>query len=365
MERPIFKPLGTAAENLDPSSMVVDISVLDKNIRTMHSFFSGCKAKLRPCVNAHLSPAIAHKQLSAGETCGIAVHTLSQAEVFAEYGFSDILLANLITTPPKIKRLSALTRTTKITVAVDSLINVNDLSNAAITHKTKINVVVCLNNQLNSIGIEPGKPAIHLAKAGAKAEGLYFSGLMAYNADQLEQSHNDLTSEPNDYIHQVLDTKRKIENSGIDVTSLSIGGTRHYKLAAAIDDVTDILAGTYALMSESYRTQCSEFKPAASILSIVVSTPESGVAVIDAGRKAIGSDSGLPVIQNVPGATVKGLSAEHGIIELTNVNVNIGDKIWVLPWDIVETVNLHDYMQVVRDGNLEAVWDVPARGTYR
>jgi len=72
----------------------------------------------------------------------------------------------------------------------------------------------------------------------------------------------------------------------------------------------------------------------------------------------------MPIIQNIPGATVKGLSAEHGSIVLPNINVNIGDKIWVVPWDISETMNLHDYIQVIREGYLEAVWDVPARGTY-
>ena len=180
MERPIFKPLGTAAENLDPSSMVVDVSILDENIHTMHSYFSNCKAKLRPCVNSHLSPAIAHKQLSAGQTCGISVNTLSQAEVFAEYGFPDILLANIVTTRPKIERLLALTRTTKITIAVDSLVNISELSDAAIASKSTIDVVVCLNNHLDAIGVPPGKSATGLAKSVTESNGLYFAVAIRY-----------------------------------------------------------------------------------------------------------------------------------------------------------------------------------------
>lgn len=364
MERPIFKPLGTAAENLDPSSMVVDVSILDENIHTMHSYFSNCKAKLRPCVNSHLSPAIAHKQLSAGQTCGISVNTLSQAEVFAEYGFPDILLANIVTTRPKIERLLALTRTTKITIAVDSLVNISELSDAAIASKSTIDVVVCLNNHLDAIGVPPGKYATGLAKSVAESNGLYFAGLIAYDTHSPELNENEFTDKTTAYFSQILDTKHTLEKSGIDVPTLGICGTRHYNLAAATEDVTEILAGTYALMGASHMKHCSEFSPAARILSIVVSTPEPNLAIIDAGRKTAGSDSGMPIIQNIPGATVKGLSAEHGSIVLPNINVNIGDKIWVIPWDISETINLHDYIQVIREGYLEAVWDIPARGTY-
>ena len=103
MERPIFKEIGTLAEELDPSSMVVDVEVLDSNIEKMHAFFSDREVKLRPRVDTHLCPAIAHKQLLAGGTVGgIAVATIGQAEIFAEYGFSDILLTNVVVTKQKI-----------------------------------------------------------------------------------------------------------------------------------------------------------------------------------------------------------------------------------------------------------------------
>ena len=109
MERPIFKPIGTAEEALDTPSLVVDISGLNQNIETMHSFFRSRPVGLRPHVSGHGSPAIAHMQIAAGGTVGgITAMTLGQAEVFAQAGFSDILVVNLVVTAPKIARLASL-----------------------------------------------------------------------------------------------------------------------------------------------------------------------------------------------------------------------------------------------------------------
>ena len=62
------------------------------------------------------------------------------------------------------------------------------------------------------------------------------------------------------------------------------------------------------------------------------------------------------------------LSAEHGRLRLQDdaeSKVALADKIWLTPWDIGTCVNLYDYIHAVRDGKLEVVWDVAARGRYR
>ena len=102
-----------------------------------------------------------------------------------------------------------------------------------------------------------------------------------------------------------------------------------------------------------------------SEVKVIVSTPEPGVAIMDAGQKAIGADTGMPRIDNPPGVEVKPMSAEHGSLVVREGSVALGDKVWVVPWDVGHTANLHDYMQVVRDGRLEAVWEVSARGRFR
>ena len=84
MERPIFQPVGTPVEELDTPALVIDLDVMDHNIRTFQGYFADTSVKARPVVTSHLCPQIGHRQLDAGGTVGgIAVTTMGEAEVFA------------------------------------------------------------------------------------------------------------------------------------------------------------------------------------------------------------------------------------------------------------------------------------------
>ena len=326
MERPIFKPVGTPVEQLDTPALVVDLAILERNIDTLHGFFRQHDAKVRPSVELHRCPAIAHKQLDAGGTVdGICVGTVEQAEVFIEHGFTDILVASEMVTIPKINRLCALARHARMTVPVDQPQNVQDLSHAASTQGVTLHVVVDIHTHGNGCGVEPGQPALDLARL----------------------------------VHQ---------KAGLTVRMISVGGTYNYEIAGTMAGVTEVLAGTYVLMDQRYAQSSPQFKPAAKVMATVTSRPEPGTAIVDAGQKAVGIDTGLPVAQDVPGATVVALSAEHGRLRLQDEGdskIALADKIWLTPWDIGTCVNLYDYIHAVRDGKLEVVWDVAARGRYR
>jgi len=369
MERPIFKPIGTAVELLDTPSLIVDVALLDQNIATMAAFFADKTAKLRPHVEAHRTPAIAHKQIAAGgHVGGIAVSTIGQAEVFVPIGFNDVFVANLIVTPQKITRLCALANQAKISVAVDNANNVSDLSEAATANGVTLEVVVYINTRLGLYGVDAGQPAVELAKAVVKTPGLDFAGLMTYEGPILVDGPDELAKQSIMALQAVLDTRHDVENAGIDVAVASIGGTSNYEIVGAIDGVTEVQAGSYALLDARYAPHRPQFKAAGRVMATVTSRPEPGYMVTDGGQKAIGADTGSPSIDNLPNASVKGLSAEHGSIffdETDGVNPKLGDKVWCTPWDIGTCANLHDYMFAIRDGKLEAVWEVSARGRYR
>ncbi|MBI3329063.1 MAG: alanine racemase, partial [Nitrospinae bacterium] len=164
MERPIFKPVGTPVEHLDTPALVVDLTLLERNIETLHAFFRQHAAKVRPHIESHRCPAIAHKQLAAGGTVGgIGVTTVGQAEVFVAHGFTDMFVANEVVTPQKIGRLCALARHAKMMVAVDNPTTVHDLSQAAMTGGVTLSVVVELHTRGHGCGVEPGQPAVDLA----------------------------------------------------------------------------------------------------------------------------------------------------------------------------------------------------------
>jgi D-serine deaminase-like pyridoxal phosphate-dependent protein len=369
MERPIFKPVGTPVGQLDTPALVVDLAALERNIETMHAFFRQRDAKLRPHMEPHRCPAIAHKQLAAGGTVGgVCVGTLGQAQVFAEYGISDILIANEIVTPQKIGQLCALARHTRLAVAVDQAQNVPDLSQAAQAADVTLRVVIDIHTRGHGCGVEPGQPAVDLARAVQRAAHLELAGLMTREGPGPTDDPGKLAAESRSFIQRVLDTRQLLERAGMEVQMVGVGGTYNYEIAGAMAGVTEVLAGAYALMDARYAQSRPQFTPAARALATVTSRPEPGTAIVDTGQKAIGIDTGLPLVGDIAGATAVSFSAEHGRLRLpgeAEQRLAVGDKIWLTPWDIGTCVNLYDYIHAARDGKLEVVWDVAARGRYR
>ena len=369
MERPIFKPIGTPVEELDTPTLVVDLDALEHNIETLHSFFREREARVRPHVEPHRCPPIAHMQLAAGGTAGgISVSTVGEAEVFAQGGIDDIFVANEVVTPQKIARLCALARRCRVTVAADNPRNVQRLSEAAQSVGVTLNVVVDIHTRLERCGVEPGQPAIALAKDIASAQGLHFAGLMSYEGAILNEDAEERAAESRKWIQQVLDTRQMVESEGMDVEVVSVGGTHNYDVAGDMAGVTEVPAGSYALMDYRYRFRRPQFMQAARVMTTVMSHPEADRAFLDSGQKAIGVDTGLPAVEDIEGAEIARMSAEHGFLTLegdAQSSVDLGDKVWLTPWDTGTCANVYDYINGVRGGKLEVVWEIAARGRYR
>ena len=369
MERPVFKPIGTPVEELDTPALVVDLDLMDQNIETVHSFFREQNSKIRPHVGTHRCPAIAHRQMAAGGTVGgVSVTTVGEAEVFAQSGFSDISIANEIVTTQKILRVCSLAQQVKITIAVDNPDNVSQLSEAATNAGVTLNAVVDIHTGLDRCGVEPGRPAVTLATAISNAPNLKFAGLMSYEGTILADDADALASESRKWIQMVLDTRQMVEQAGLDVDVVSVGGTHNYEIAGSMAGVTEVPAGSYALMDERYRKHRPQLTPAARVLTTVISHPEPDIAWLDTGQKAMSIDTGLPVVDGIPGATLVRMSAEHGGLTLegdAQSAVQPGGKVWLTPPNIGNCVNVYDYIQAERNGKLATVFDVSARGRYR
>ena len=368
MERPILKRIGTPVEELDTPALVMDLSAMESNIQTVHSFFHDRPAKLRPHVKTHNCPAIGHLQLAGGGTVGgICVARVGQAEVFAQNGFTDILVANEVVTLSTIARLCGLAHRSKVTVAVDSPVNVEDLSRAAQAQGVTLNVLVDINCRLNRCGVEPGQPALELSRVVSKAKGLRLAGLMAYEGGIFVEEHQALVEETKKAIQPVLDTRELLEGDGLEVETVSVGGTHNYEIAGAMDGVTEVQAGSYVVTDHFYRKYRPHLKHALRVLGTVISCPEEGTAVADVGHKAISADLGLPVVDGIDGITVRRLSAEHTILDLpeqADAPLDLGAKLWLVPYDAETCINLYNYMYAVREGRLQAIWEISARGRY-
>ncbi|HCL26717.1 MAG TPA: alanine racemase [Dehalococcoidia bacterium] len=367
MERPIFQPVGTPVEELDTPALVVDLEVMDRNIQTFQSYFKDTSVKARPVVTSHLCPQVARRQLDAGGTNGgIAVTTLGEAEVFAAAGFIDILLANLVVTRAKINRLCALAGQTSVGVAVDSPDNAEQLSQGAAAAGVELRVLVEIEAGMGRCGIAPGPDAVSLAQKVNNLPGLKFQGIMGSvpgprGEDDPDQHRAKTTAN----LQVVLDAKEQIEQAGLPVETVSVGGTHCYAQAVGMAGVTEVRAGRYPLMDHRLKSFLPDLEPAAKVLASVISHPMEDMAVLDAGHKAMAPDQGRPILEGVPGGTASRFSAEHGVMELegdARNKLNPGDKAWLVPYELGACVNQFDYIRATKDGKLEGFWPISARG---
>jgi D-serine deaminase-like pyridoxal phosphate-dependent protein len=156
-----------------------------------------------------------------------------------------------------------------------------------------------------------------------------------------------------------------LELEGLPASIVSGGGTGTYDITGTCPPFTEIEAGSYVFMDCTYLQIRPEFEPALTVLSTVVSRPIPGRIVTDAGKKVLTQEFGWPQPLDVPGATVRSLSEEHGILELSDpgaVRLRPGDKIAFIPSHCCTTVNLYDHMHIIQDGVLVDVWPIAARG---
>ena len=393
MERPIFQPIGSLAEELDTPALVVDLGIMEQNIAVLHNALGGSdggseagRVVVRPHVSCHGCPEIARFQLSAANSSGgVAVSSLAEAEAFAAAGqdvsaddemagngavasyraIDDILIAGRVVTAPKINRLVALAGRITLSVAVDNPRNVQDLAEAAQTAGVTLGVLVDMDAGYGFGGVASVQNAVDLARTVVNAPGLSLQGIMAYEGPLSIEDHTELEAETRRRLQPLLDTRSALEQVGIDVATVSAGSTYNYDIVSQLSGITEVQAGVYPLMDMETLRIRQEFQPAASVLATVISHPVAGRAVVDAGHKTTGPDFGVPVLEEFEGAIASRFSAEHGILDLAGPateQLMPNDKVHLVPYNLALCVNQYDYIRAVRDGKLAGYWRVAGRG---
>lgn len=359
--------VGRPVEEVSTPALLLDVDVLESNIAEMARFLSGKEAHLRPHVKTHKCAVIAHKQLAAGAR-GITCAKLGEAEVMAASGIRDILIANQVIGRDKIDRLVGLTRHSEVIVAVDTDENARDLSDACVQRGTKLNVIVEVDVGLGRCGTRSPEEAVRLAHLLEKLPGLRFRGVMGYEGHTVfivdAEERRRAGQEANARLVEVRDL---IQQSGLPVEIVSAGGTGTFSIAGTYPGITEIQAGSYAIMDARYQSvQGLDFQPALTVLTTIISKPSPDRLVADAGVKCVSSDFGLPQPVGPSGATVFHLSEEYAEIEAQGEaqRLKVGDKIRLLPTHCCTTINQHDYYVGVRRGMVEAVWEISARGRF-
>jgi D-serine deaminase-like pyridoxal phosphate-dependent protein len=363
--------------DLDTPILLVDVSRMERNIRGMAEFALDAGVKLRPHVKTHKIPALAHMQLGAGAS-GITVAKVGEAEVMADAGVADILVCYPIIGKEKLERLAHLARRARITVAIDSFEAARQLSEAAGRARVLFDLFLEVDSGLHRCGLPPGDPVVDLARQVLRLDGLEIAGVCTHAGHAIRAT----TAADRDAIarhegESVTFTHDRLQAAGIRVREVSVGSSATVRVSGRVPGVTEIRPGTYIFNDYMQATagSCSEDDCALTVLSTVVSRPSPDRAILDAGSKCLSSDfhhmtermSGYGYIKGRRGTMVAWLSEEHGVVHLTTGDspLTIGDRVEIIPNHACAALNLWDVLHGVRDGEVEAVWPVLARGKVR
>lgn len=355
---------GDPLEHIDTPALVIDLDMMEGNIRRMADFFADKTADLRPHTKTHKTPILAHKQIEAGAQ-GVTCAKLGEAEVMAAAGIRDILVANQVVGRIKINRLVALSRHSDIIVAADDAGNVREISEAAQAAGTTVNMIIEVDVGMQRCGVPPGEPALELAQVIEKEPGVNFRGIMGYEGHIIGEPDNDIRyAECRKSMTMLTETADFIRDGGLPVEIVSGGGTGTYSVTGAFPGMTEVQAGSYILMDATYQKRIPEFDCALTVYTMIVSRPGDELAVADAGLKTMTNDMGIQSVRGVEDASLIKQSEEHVKIQLPGASCPLrpGDKIHIIPSHGCTTINLHDRFYGVRNGIVETVWDIAGRG---
>lgn len=359
MRAPLPRP-GDELKALSTPLPLIDEDRMARNIERVQSYMDKNGLAFRPHIKTHKIPALASQQVAAGAK-GINCQKITEAEVFADAGFENILITFNILGVEKLERLAALNaRVSDLVVVADSMVTVDGLS-AYFRNLKPLKVLVECDTGGGRCGVQSPEEAVALARHIASSPGLTFEGLLTYpkagTAPAIEA-----------FFAAAIET---LKSEGIACRIVSNGGTPSLFEAHLVPSATEHRAGTYIYNDRSIvrAGHCTLEDCAMHILATVVSRPTPDRAIIDAGSKALTSDllgfSDYGLIVEYPEAVIVGLSEEHGTVDLSRCSgerPQIGEKVRIVPNHTCVVSNLYDTMTFHRDGIVTRTEPVAARG---
>ncbi|QGG91818.1 D-TA family PLP-dependent enzyme [Agrobacterium sp. MA01] len=359
MELPRPKP-GQSISELSTPLPLIDEQKLAANIARVQTYMDSHGLAFRPHIKTHKIPEIAAEQVKAGAK-GINCQKITEAEIFADHGFEDLLITFNILGSEKHKRLVDLNaRISGLKVVADSETTVRGLS-CAFSQTHPLTVLVECDTGGGRCGVQSPEAAVALAETIVAAPGLTFGGILTYPKADTEEAVEAFFAT----------TIAGLAARGIACPIVSNGGTPSLFSAHKVTSATEHRAGTYVYNDRAMARSghCSLDDCAMHILATVVSRPTKDRAILDSGSKALTSDllglSNYGMIVEYPDAMICGLSEEHGTVDLSKVEgrrPEIGEKVRIIPNHTCVVSNLFDVMTFHRDGIVTRVEDVAARG---
>ena len=360
-------------DEIPTPALLLDLDRFEKNLARMAIHARAAGKAIRPHAKTHRCPEIARRQIGAG-ALGVACAKLGEAEVMAKAGIRGLLCTTPIVPAPKIQRFVELIREAPDTmVVVDNAENVADLDSTLASAGLAADVLLDIDVGTRRTGIQPGGPALELARRVMAARALRLRGLQGYAGHcahvvgwkaRRDASHAALAP--------LMQTRALLERSGLPVDIVAGASTGTYDIDSELAGLTELQSGSYCVMDIDYRRiggrtgdALTDFEMALTVVATVVSVPTAERAIVDAGLKAFSTDKPFPpeAVER-PGLRYEFAGDEHGrlVLEDPDRSVRLGERIEFFPPHCDPTFNLYDRVYAVRGVEVEAVWDIAARG---
>jgi D-serine deaminase-like pyridoxal phosphate-dependent protein len=356
---------------LETPAPIVDLDRLERNLDRAARYAAEHRLGLRPHIKTHKSPRLAAEQMKRGAV-GLTCATPFEAEVMSEVA-DDLLLAYPPVGALRAKRVASLPDHVRLTVALDSTTAADDLASAARAADREISVYVELDLGMHRVGLPVVDDAIALARHIRDSAPLVFGGI-AFYPGHIREAVDSQGAKLDQLRSSLGDALSRFDRAGLAPESVSGGSTPTMWRTHELPRVTEFRPGTYIFNDRTTAEigACAWEDCALTVLATVVSTAVPGQAVIDTGSKALGreplrgtgSDEGFGSLLEHPEVAVKGMSEEHGILDLSRSSWRpmVGERVRVIPNHVCIVVHLNDVVFGVRGDAVETSWPVTARG---
>jgi D-serine deaminase-like pyridoxal phosphate-dependent protein len=356
--------------DLDTPALVIDLDIMESNLRRMAEYTREHGLRLRPHTKTHKIPALGRRQLDLG-AAGLTIAKVGEAEVMLGANPPDLLLAYPVIGRRKLDRLMEVARTTPITVSLDSAFVARQLSDAARQAQVEIGVLAEVDVGLGRVGVQPSD-IVALAQGIDRMPWLRFLGI-AFYPGHIKMLDEEGTKAMTALSNLLGDVVRDLKHAGLAPKIVSGGSTPTMYHSHEIAELNEIRPGTYIFNDRNtvMSGACGFEDCAASILATVVSTAKKGQIIIDGGSKTFSSDR--PVnpgevsfghIVEAPDAVFTKMNEEHGYVDVRRVEreFSVGERVRVIPNHVCVAMNLHECVYGVRGDTVEQTWRVEGRG---
>jgi 3-hydroxy-D-aspartate aldolase len=360
-----------AFARLSTPCLLLEAEALEHNVAAMMALVRRHGRHLRPHVKAHKCTAIARRQLEAG-AIGLCCATVREAEVMAETGLDGLLVTSPVTSPAMVERLvRARDHVADIAVVVDGEAGVDALA-AGTRADRPLGALVEIDVGQGRTGVTSAADAVRLARRIEALPQLRYRGIQAYYGHlQHVPTYADRKAKAAEQWARLRPFLDALRSEGLPPGIVTGGGTGTHLLDLEEGPFTEIQPGSYLFMDKQYGAVelapgAAAFRTSLTIATRVISANQPGLAVLDAGFKAMATDAGPALVASGASADAayQFMGDEHGGLRIADgaARPEVGDLVRLVAPHCDPTVNMHDWLHVTQDGRLSDIWPIDARG---